>query len=124
MSDKCNWKGCKNEADLGYLGKSICNSHWAELCNLQEQGKGNKGRIKMGLPPINKTITTKATEDVQEVEIEQETEAISEPEVNITTSTSVEETLSDSLVESTNSDVSLIKPKRAKIVRKKRIKLG
>lgn len=69
MDGKCDWKSCRDEADLGYLEKEICQKHWIELCELQESGKEKIGFKKIGLPEReNKMIKQTMEETVTETQ--------------------------------------------------------
>jgi len=51
MEGFCDWKSCKRESTLTYLGKELCNDHWNKLCEMQDENKGKAARKKIGLPP-------------------------------------------------------------------------
>lgn len=44
MSIQCDFPRCKNLSDLKYIGKNICNTHWAKLCSTD--GKTEKSLLK------------------------------------------------------------------------------
>lgn len=77
-NDKCNWKHCRNVSDLGYLGKGICSEHWSKFCEMQEQGKENQARKKIGLGPRPESKVKPQTE----TEVEEDEEETSNTEDN------------------------------------------
>ncbi len=52
--EKCAWKRCRStEIHLTYLGKPLCQRHWLQVCELQEQGRDADARAKINLTPSN-----------------------------------------------------------------------
>lgn len=46
--EKCDFPKCRNIADMGYMGRDICNDHWEKIC--ESDGKTeNKLLKKIGL---------------------------------------------------------------------------
>jgi len=35
-ADKCSTKGCRNEPEMTYLGKPLCEECWSEKCEEEE----------------------------------------------------------------------------------------
>jgi hypothetical protein len=40
--DRCNWKGCRNESDLRWLKKELCQKHWQQVCDIDGTERGVK----------------------------------------------------------------------------------
>lgn len=45
IKDFCQWKNCRNVSNIVYLGKGVCEKHWALIDKYDE----NKFRKKIGL---------------------------------------------------------------------------
>ena len=43
MKDKCSVKRCRNEPQISYLGKWLCDKHWEKHCK-EERMEINKKR--------------------------------------------------------------------------------
>ena len=72
---KCRWKGCSISSVLEYSPDSkkyslrgLCWKHWQLLCSLQEKGKGNTARAKIGLPPEEKQTKSSEAEGTESPE--------------------------------------------------------
>lgn len=37
--DRCNWKHCRGEAAVNWLGRFLCWRHWQAVCRLRDDGK-------------------------------------------------------------------------------------
>jgi len=53
--DRCEWKRCRAEADMSYLGRAICKSHFSRMCEMQDVGREEEARKLIGLPPRTTT---------------------------------------------------------------------
>lgn len=40
LMSRCEWKGCKLEPVLTWLGKGLCQKHWERLCTIDGTEKG------------------------------------------------------------------------------------
>jgi len=53
--DRCAWAGCRQPGDhLRYIGKNLCQWHWMMFCRLNELGRAQEARRKVGLAPQKK----------------------------------------------------------------------
>ncbi len=36
-TSKCSWIGCRQLAEIGWLGYPLCDKHWDKYCKMQEK---------------------------------------------------------------------------------------
>jgi hypothetical protein len=66
MKDRCTVKGCRGPADIGYLGKGICDEHWNQLANNRKKLRAALGlkEEKNGPDPVSIQATGPKADEV------------------------------------------------------------
>jgi len=49
MNDRCQWKRCRSAGQLTYMGRPLCDRHWAEFCRLDEDGRLDAALARIGM---------------------------------------------------------------------------